>query len=113
MNSLIFPFTIHSDAIVSWQSPIANPNNGSTFGWRRVFHIKTSRKNLYIDQHQLASTHIQRAVGTHARDLTKPTGDPQNLDCNMATSVFTLPHVGVLTVVQRSVRLIVEKWDLQ
>jgi len=59
-NSLMFPFAIHSDTIANWELPIVTPNSGSTFGWRRAFHVTTSLQNLYINRHrQLINTHFQ------------------------------------------------------
>ena len=47
MNSLIFPFSIHSETIANWSLLIVIPRNGSTFGWRRASHVTTSLQNLY------------------------------------------------------------------
>ena len=54
-------------------------------------------------------------VGTHIRDLVKLARrvNPQNLDCNVATLVFTLPHVSIRAVVHRGIRPIVTEWDSQ
>ena len=46
VNSLIFPFTIHSDTITNWVLPIITPCSGKTFGWLRAFHLITSLQNL-------------------------------------------------------------------
>ena len=58
-NSLIFPFVIHSDTIANSESPIVTPNNCSTFGWRRAFHVTTSLQNVYVGRHQLTDAHSQ------------------------------------------------------
>jgi len=58
-NSLMFPFVIHADTIANLESPIVTPNSGSTFGWRRAFHVTTSLQNVYTGQHQLGDTHFQ------------------------------------------------------
>ena len=60
MNSLMFPFTIHSDTISNWELLIVTPTSGSTFGWRRAFHVTTSLQNLYTGQHQLANAHVRQ-----------------------------------------------------
>jgi len=62
-NSLMFPFPIHSDTIANWELLIVTPNNGSTFGWRRAFHVTTSLQNLYVGRHQLANAHLRRKCG--------------------------------------------------
>jgi peroxiredoxin family protein len=49
----MFPFIIHSDTIAKWYPPIVIPNSGSTFGWRRVFHVIASLQNLYTGQRAL------------------------------------------------------------
>ena len=49
-NSLMFPFTIHSDTIAKWRPPITTPKSGSTLGWRRVVHVTTSLQNLCMGQ---------------------------------------------------------------
>ena len=65
INSLMFPFTIHSDAIAKWRASIVTPNRCSTFGWRRAFHVTTSLQNLYNSQRQ--------QVNTFSNKLWKPT----------------------------------------
>ena len=64
-NSLMFPFTIHSDTITNWESPIVTPISGNTFGWRRAFHVTTSLQNFYTGQHELAN-----ALGTKLQEPT-------------------------------------------
>jgi len=62
------------------------------------------------------STHtFGQTEKTHARDLIKVTRrvNPQNLDCNMAALVFTLPYIGIPTATQRVIQSVVTKWDLQ
>ena len=44
---VIFSFSIHLDTISKRRPLIVTPNNGSTFGWRRLFHTMTSLKKPY------------------------------------------------------------------
>ena len=55
-NSLMFPFSIHSDTIARWNSFIITPNSGRTFGCRRAFHATASLQNLCagLSVHQCA-----------------------------------------------------------
>ena len=54
-------------------------------------------------------------MGTHTYDLIKIIRrvNPQNLDRDMTTLVFTLPDIGVPATIQRGTRSIVTKWDVQ
>lgn len=55
INSLMFPFFIHSDVIAKreMELSIVTPNKGSTFGWRRIFQVTTSLQNLWYGKNQL------------------------------------------------------------
>ena len=65
-NPLIFPFTIHSETITNRFSVIVTPNRGSTFGWRRAFHVTTSPQNLY-------KWHVSSLICATSREHRRPT----------------------------------------
>ena len=54
-------------------------------------------------------------MGAHTGDLDKVARgvNPQHLDRDVAALVFTLPHVAKPAAIQRGIRSIVAKWDLQ
>jgi len=58
---------------------------------------------------------FRRNAETHTCDLIEIIRrvNPQNLDRNVATLVFTLPDVGVPAAIQRGICSIVAKRDLQ
>jgi len=93
----MFPFAIHSDTIANWELLIVTPNSDSTFGWRRVFHVTTSLQNLYVGKVSWPTQTFGNTVGTHGCHFVKVARrvNPQHFNCNVATSVFTPPHVGV------------------
>ena len=53
------------------------------------------------ERHKLLAMRFQKGESTHPRDPVKVTGqiNPQNLDCDMAALVFTLPDIGIPTTV--------------
>ena len=56
---------------------------------------------------------FQPVVGTHSCDVNEITRrvNPQHLDCNTATLMFTLIDVGIPAAVQRGARSIITKRD--
>lgn len=54
-------------------------------------------------------------MATYAYDFIKVADriNPQYLDRNLAILVFTLPYVGIPAAIQRVIRLIEAKWDLE
>lgn len=60
-------------------------------------------------------TPLQNEFAAYAFDLVKVTRRvyPQNFDGDAATLVLTLPHVAIPTAIQRGVRLLIAKWNLQ
>lgn len=115
-NSLIFPFSIHSDAIEKreMELSIVTPNSGSTFGWRSAFQVTTSLQNLCDGRNKLTSAR-SLTLSTHACYLLKIARrvNPQHLDCNTAALVFPLPNICVPAVIQWSARTVVAKRDFQ
>ena len=63
MNSLMSPFTIHSEAIANWYSFIITPSSGKIFGCRRCFQVTASRQNL-CNSFVQTSTTMQVERGT-------------------------------------------------
>jgi len=118
MNSVIFPLTIHSETIARRFFPIVTPNSGSTFGWRRAFHVTTSLQNVYVITAIISSSiHIfcKPWVVTHTRNLIEIVRRVyfQNLDCNLATLVIAHPHIGIPAAAQCLFRLVKTKRDLE
>jgi len=118
MNSLIFPLTIHSETIAKSLFPIVTPNSGSTFGWKRLFHVMTSLQNVCAIA-TIISTSIytfdKSWVVTHTCNLVEIACRIyfQNLDCDLATLVFAHPHVSVPATVQCFFRSVEAKWGLE
>ena len=65
MNSLMFPFSIHSDTITNCSPFIITPCSGSTFGWLRAFQVITSLQNLCANDSQLGVTKIETPYKQH------------------------------------------------
>ena len=100
MNSLMFPLTIHSETIAKSFFPIVTPNSGSTFGWRRVFHVTTSLQNvcaITTIAMIISSSMLTFGKVTHAYGFIKIARrvHPQYLDCDLAPLMFAHPHIGV------------------
>ena len=115
---MIFPLTIHSETIAKRFSPIVTPNSGSTFGWRRVFHVTTSLQNVCVITAIISSpihTFGKPRVATHTCNLIKIACRVyfQNLDCDLATLIFTHPHISIPAAVQCLLRSVKTKRDLE
>ena len=117
MYSLMFLFSIHSDAMAKESLSIVTPIRGSTLGWRRAFHVTTSLQNLYGGWDQLVNVprNVMKIVGTYLCDSSKVTRrvNSQRFDCDTQAFVFTLPHVGEPATVEWTTRSIVAKRYLQ
>ena len=64
----------------------------------------------FLDRSWLAGKRtVLGRLGTHTCNLFKITRRvyPQPLDCNLASLVFTLPHVSVSATIQRGIRSVV------
>ena len=99
-NSLISPFSIHSNTVAYWPSFIIAPRRGSTFGWRKEFHVTTSLQNRCTCRHQLVDS---RSCKTNLRFNPIYVGGWVNLeyfDRDMAKLVFPTPPVSELAGVQ-------------
>jgi len=118
MNSVIFPLTIHSETIAKSFLPIVTPNSGSTFGWQRLFHATTSLQNICAIATIISSsvhTSGRPRVVTHTCNLIEIACQVyfQNLDRNLAISVFAHPHISVPAAVQCFLRPVKTKRDLE
>jgi len=103
----MFPFDIHSDTIANRAFDMITPNNGSTFGWQRAFHVTNSLQNLCeVTVSTSTSTRELRLAAppmTHASNLLQVTVGvyPQCLDRNLLSTIFAFPHVPKPATVQR------------
>jgi len=97
---------------------IVTPNSGSTFGWLRPFHSKISSQSLCaIVVSSSLRTFGKLSVVTHSGELLLLEVACrvyfQSLDCDLATSVFAHPHVGVSIAVQCVFRLVIANCDFE
>ena len=113
MNSLILPFSIHSDTITNCLSSIVTPRRGNTFGWLRAFHLIASLQNLCVGCGQLCS--LVDAQATHPSNFGQVTRQvyPQNLGCDSPASMTTHPHICTAASVLRDFQSVVAKRDLK
>lgn len=74
----------------------------------------TSLQNLYEGHIQLANKLWIATLLTHALDFIEVARPVylQNLDCDFAPLIFTLPYFGIPPLIQREVRPVVAKRDL-
>ena len=117
-NSTIFPLAIHSETIAKSLSSIVTPNSERTFGWWRVFHVTTSLQKIYVTTGVISfrvRTFDKSRVVTHTRNLIEIACrvHSQNLDCDLATLIFTYPHISIPAAAQWSLRLVKTKRDLE
>ena len=116
MNSLIFPFVIHSDTMTNWSLAIVTPRSGKTFGRLRVFHLITSLQNPYMSQSQPANASIlhdmQTAYPSNLGEVTRRI-HPQNLGCDPPTLIIAHPHVRVPASVPRDLQSVIAERDLE
>ena len=68
-----------------------------------------------LQRYQFVNAHLWTDRKTHTCNLIEVIRrvNPQNLDCNMAALVFTLPDVGIPTTIQRVNRSVVTERDLE
>ena len=116
MNSMMFPFSIHSDTITNWFSYIVTPSKANTFGWLMAFHLIASLQNLCVGCDQLINAHSQGGVqATYPSDFAEITCQvhPQDLGCDSLALKITYPHVRKPAFVLRDTQSVVTKWYLE
>ena len=112
MNSLIVPFSIHSETITNCPSSIVTPRSGNTFGWFKAFHLIASLQNLCtitVSQPTLTFkvTHSLNFVQVACQVY------PQGLGCDSPALMLTHPHVCEPAAVLWGLESIETKGDLE
>ena len=106
----MFPFVIHSETMTNRVPVIVTPNNGSTFGWQRAFHVTTSLQNLCMGHGKLADARDESGA-TNFSDLFEVARliYLQNLGYNVPAVMLALPHVRESTMTERNIHWVVTK----
>ena len=104
MNSLMFPFGIHSDTITNSFSAITTPINGRTFGCRRDFHITASLQNFNTQRCQYGAWRDRAVLVTYIDDLLQHVIRvyPDHFHSDVATGTSALPNICISAPIERN-----------
>ena len=112
MNSLISPFSIHSDTITNCLSSIVTPKSGNTFGWLRAFHLMASLQNLCAIAVSQPTLMFQMTYLSNYVQVTCQVY-PQDLCRDSSALIITHPHVCEPTTVLGYFQPVIAKRDFQ